>query len=266
MAAKRSITGNTAAQERRIQVQIAESIERTHAAKIARELRRAYIDIAMARMNGLFVEAVQKHKDNMLTIMEKMYTRTWQVYGRRMFKLTKSDGEFETKDAITDGFDRARRRWIAEFGSEKVTKIAGTTREQAIELINAAITESIDVEFPLGETARAKLIRSTVAKKGGDLSRFRSFLIARTEVHNAASVANHEAAGLVANKVNKEWLAAEGGDSERSREWHKEMNGVTVAYNDDFIVDGEPMSYPGDPRGSARNVINCRCVVAYMPI
>ena len=24
------------------------------------------------------------------------------------------------------------------------------------------------------------------------------------------------------------------------------------------------MSYPGDPRGGAKNVVNCRCVVVYL--
>jgi len=27
-----------------------------------------------------------------------------------------------------------------------------------------------------------------------------------------------------------------------------------------FIVGGEPLSYPGDPTGSAGNIINCRCL------
>ena len=33
--------------------------------------------------------------------------------------------------------------------------------------------------------------------------------------------------------------------------------------DEDVIVGGVPMSYAGDPKGGAANVINCRCVVVY---
>ena len=33
---------------------------------------------------------------------------------------------------------------------------------------------------------------------------------------------------------------------------------------EDFIVGGVPMEYAGDPRGGAKNVINCRCAVIYV--
>ena len=33
--------------------------------------------------------------------------------------------------------------------------------------------------------------------------------------------------------------------------------------NEDFIVGGEEL-YPGDSRGSAANVINCKCTHAYL--
>ena len=32
---------------------------------------------------------------------------------------------------------------------------------------------------------------------------------------------------------------------------------------DDFSVGGEQLEYPGDPSGSAENVINCKCVIGY---
>jgi hypothetical protein len=36
-----------------------------------------------------------------------------------------------------------------------------------------------------------------------------------------------------------------------------------IPLNADFIVGGEAMAYPGDPRGSAANVINCRCSLVF---
>ena len=62
--------------------------------------------------------------------------------------------------------------------------------------------------------------------------------------------------------MKREWVAAQG---ERTREDHSAANGQIVSMNQPFIVGGEELMYPGDPNGSAENVINCRCIVAYVP-
>ena len=48
------------------------------------------------------------------------------------------------------------------------------------------------------------------------------------------------------------------------RESHEEADGQTVPLEQDFIVDGEPLMYPGDgSRASIENWINCRCLAIY---
>jgi hypothetical protein len=37
-----------------------------------------------------------------------------------------------------------------------------------------------------------------------------------------------------------------------------------VGKDEPFIVMGEQLDYPGDPVGSAGNVINCRCTQIYI--
>lgn len=46
-----------------------------------------------------------------------------------------------------------------------------------------------------------------------------------------------------------------------TRQWHVSADGQTVNTNEPFYVDGEELDYPGDPSGSAANIINCRCFV-----
>ena len=58
----------------------------------------------------------------------------------------------------------------------------------------------------------------------------------------------------------KRWLATQ---DERSRPSHLAVGGTTIPIEEDFIVGGARMGYAGDPRGGARNVINCRCVILY---
>lgn len=56
--------------------------------------------------------------------------------------------------------------------------------------------------------------------------------------------------------MGKTWITV--GD-DRVRPAHAAANGETVPINQPFIVGGEKLFFPGDPRGSPWNIINCRC-------
>ncbi len=61
-----------------------------------------------------------------------------------------------------------------------------------------------------------------------------------------------------AEQLETEWHA--GPATANAREEHQAMDGTRVALGEDFVLpDGTRMSGPGDPRGGARNVANCRC-------
>jgi hypothetical protein len=57
-------------------------------------------------------------------------------------------------------------------------------------------------------------------------------------------------------KFNKKWLTRLDGNE---RPTHADANEQTREPSQPFSVGGEPLMFPGDPRGSAGNVINCRC-------
>ena len=87
--------------------------------------------------------------------------------------------------------------------------------------------------------------------------RQRAATIARTEVFRAVNESHYIT--FRDNGIQyKEWLTAR---DERVREAHAIADGQKVAMNEPFIVGGEKLMYPGDPSGSAGNVVNCRCVV-----
>lgn len=66
-------------------------------------------------------------------------------------------------------------------------------------------------------------------------------------------------AGDVGVQLEKAWVFV---SDERTREDHAAMDsGDYIPLDEDFDVGGEAMEYPGDPSGSAENVINCRCSV-----
>ena len=43
------------------------------------------------------------------------------------------------------------------------------------------------------------------------------------------------------------------------------MKGKKVGLTEEFTVGGANMLYPGDPKGGASNLCNCRCTCAYIP-
>jgi HK97 family phage portal protein len=89
-----------------------------------------------------------------------------------------------------------------------------------------------------------------------DLSVTRARLISRTEMNRTENSGQKE--GYKQNEFvnSKGWLCM---DLPTSREAHLAADGQEVGLNDDFVVDGQQMEYPGDPRGDAGNVCNCEC-------
>jgi len=86
--------------------------------------------------------------------------------------------------------------------------------------------------------------------------RQRAATIARTEIFGCVNQTYQMT--MQENGVQKkEWLTAQ---DERVRDGHREADGQIVKIEEPFSVGGEYLMYPGDPSGSAGNVIGCRCV------
>ena len=82
--------------------------------------------------------------------------------------------------------------------------------------------------------------------------------IARTEVlssSNAGTMHGYGQSGIV---KKKEWLATR---DAKTRDEHGTADGQVVLLKNDFVIAGEKLSFPGDPKGSPGNIINCRCTI-----
>ena len=69
-----------------------------------------------------------------------------------------------------------------------------------------------------------------------------------------------------APELLKEWLSSR--DEERTRKSHFKIDGTRIPIDEKFILqnrDGTTveMSRPGDPEGTAEQVINCRCTLGF---
>lgn len=104
---------------------------------------------------------------------------------------------------------------------------------------------------------RQRAYASREAERSESVWRVRAERIGRTE---AQAALNHGSLnGMLAEDVPvKVWIAT--GDP-RTRDDHLEAHGQCVPTADPFEVGGELLAHPGDPSGSARQTIQCRCVM-----
>lgn len=256
---KRLITGLTPTREQAFQEREMLRIARASESAIRREISRAYRAIARGNEG-----AQQEHEQRMNSILTRIYSAAFKVFGQRMWNAVqrKYAPPFEQKRSgdvpLTPQFDLARRLWIQASAAFKVTEITGTTLEQAQELVRLATEQAI--ADGLDEKQTAMLIQRYIAEKGGQLSRLRSRIISRTESHSASNASTQMAAKASGLPMQKEWIASGG---ERTRISHASAHGQKVEMDEPFIVGGERLMQPGDPSGSAKEVINCRCVAGY---
>jgi len=210
------------------------------------------------RITGTAIHA-DEHVVIMGTILRALWKDTINAVGRvdNLVDIKSEDAEF---------LEEVLRRYIEAYGQIRISQISLATHKQIQEAIHTGLRkgESIDeVVARLQETAP-------------QLSRLRSEVIARTEVHSAAIFTSMESAKASPFELLKEWASADdhrtrdfGEGSETTNEFnHRVMDGVAVPMDAKFLVPHklgftEALDFPGDPNGSASNIIRCRCALTY---
>ena len=157
-----------------------------------------------------------------------------------------------TGDKLNEAVEAAKHStWLRGkllTSTQKITGINSTTQK----LVASQLQQGL--EAGEGLPGLAGRIKDTL---GGNLARAQS--IARTSTAGAVGSGRHE--GMKDAHVDKKgWLSSH---DLKVRDAHKTADkkyadGIDV--NLPFNVDGENLMFPGDPSGSAGNIINCRCV------
>jgi uncharacterized membrane protein YheB (UPF0754 family) len=170
--------------------------------------------------------------------------------------------QLETKQDEESLFEKLIAEYLERFGAAKIFQITETTRKQIMGVIKEGQKEG------LGSQQIADLMRAAIPS----FSRSRSMLIARTETHGSSQFASLRTAQQSTRPLVKKWNSVE---DARTRSIlmddthdHRVIDGQRVALEQSFMVPTifgtkEPLLYPGDPNGTAGNVINCRCSMTY---
>lgn len=115
------------------------------------------------------------------------------------------------------------------------------------------ILRAIDAH-PGDINAQAQAVQNVLDATGTEDWRNRAQTVAVTEVHRAWNMGGFALAARFSG--TKEWIAK---DDSATRPGHRRADGQIVPIMQPFIVSEQALMFPGDPAGSAWNVVNCRC-------
>ena len=193
-----------------------------------------------------------------------IYDQIGQKEGLWMGKFINREIKQGTKDFTFNKFLSEWSRRLLEFllneSSVRITSVRRTFIKYIQEVLAQGIADGKDISEIATDLQRLIQRRN--------FYRWQALTIARTETTTAAnfaSIVSADVSGVVSDKM---WISARDARTRRkpkNKFDHFNMNGVKVGVNEDFIVSGEKMRFPGDPKGSEGNVINCRCSSAIVP-
>lgn len=249
------IAGNTARQRHLVKmIRLMMSLERVFANNVKPVINSQFINTAAAIDMGVggidFV--IEQYNFRLRTIYEKNYRRIAKIFfdeAMSNFDTGKGISPTETKTMAED-FWNELNIWIRIEAARRVKKINDTTKKVLKKIVKTGIEEG------QSNANIAKKIREV----GKISSKSRAATIARTETHTAANHSIQTTMEKTRIRMEKEWVSAK---DARVRIDHNLADGERVPINEMFQNTGEPMEYPGDPSGSAWNVVNCRCIVIY---
>ena len=266
------VTERARQRERTIQIQLLAPIEAAARIRLAREFDRLGRELArmFRESEGTLPrldDALAAHAEKLRLILNRLYIEVGDVIAPRIREAVGKSfgGRYSEKQALDSDtlFRLAMRQFIEGQSGARIAEITETTLSQ-LQTALATITEE-----GLGERAGAKLIREAT---GGDIAGFRARRIARTEAHTASQFASQTQIEQLNIQYVKRWVSVQ---DQRVRDIsdgdqfdHKAANGQKRKRNERYDIKKlkggtEALDFPGDPKGSPANIINCRCVPVY---
>lgn len=235
------------AQQRRLHSNIYEANSRLTAIALRRAIRKDVKDSNVQNLAQL--EFIQT--DNLRKTLIDRFEKNGKRYGNTIFK------DLEQQKRFNPVFSAAWARYVLrQYGQNigsKITILRDTIAVQVANEVRKNIEEGADIVTDLTNEIQ-KVVNSN------SFYRWQAERIARTETTTAMNTATEVAAEETGIEYEKQWLSAGDGNERPS---HQALNGQKIGKQDRF---DNGLRYPGDPLGSASEVVNCRCTQLYIPI
>ena len=237
------------------------------------KMERQYIAKLRKWYNAEYAKGVQQFVDEGRIIVqglfpvaflskfyEEYYEETGLHFANWYFKNYKKFIKKESAEQYQNQWRTSFASYGAAVAKTNVTLVQGTALKTLIALTTKL---SRDPEFQaLGAAEQARILR----RQFDGYSKYQAERFIRTETTAISNKAILESATTIfpADQLYKEWSTTL---DNRERASHKAADGQDpIPYDQPFIVQGEELMHPGDRRGSASNVVNCRCAAIPVPI
>lgn len=193
-----------------------------------------------------------------ITPMQSAYRKVYETVGLKFARITYSwikQAAVGRKALNEDAFFNQKwRQLMIRFyeneSAERISEVTETTKEEVRKLL----AENVDLTV----SELATMLESA------SFNRNRALRIARTETTTAANQGAMIGGADSDYEVGKGWLKIA---DKNTRPSHMAMDSQEVIpFDEKFIVGGELLEYPGDIKGSAKNVIQCRCSLMVIPL
>lgn len=181
-------------------------------------------------------------------MMKDLYGRVGGHFAERSYNQLR--GEKFHKKQENQWIDWLRNYAVTKSG-KRIQDITNTTLKRVQGVIQQGISEGLST----------REIASRIENSNA-INRVRARVIARTEIITASNAGHDAGARATGLELNKEWITTLVG----ARDDHIAVDGQVVAMNEQFIVGGQMAEFPGDPKLTADQACNCRCVLTHIPV
>ncbi len=213
---------------------------------------RQYLDAAKLLQQGVndVDHAVNLQQFRLRAIFKTHYKKVFTTAYKETLKHLEQVDKLEKAVEMDATFQASMESWVQTTTAQKVTQINGATKRA----IQKRIQKGVDAGMGYKEIA------TSVRKLKGITTNYRAGMIARTETHGAFNYATDKAVEGTGRSYTRVWSSSL--DS-RTRAAHLRANRQRRKQGVPFDVWSEHLMFPGDPGGSAKNIINCRCALTY---
>ncbi len=192
--------------------------------------------------------------DNLYQSMLDRYQKNGIKFGNNIYNDLRI--QLQNKKRFNPLFSREWAKFVNDvYATELIRKIV-SVRQTIVEEIEREVNNAIeqgDDMIGLTQTIE-KVVNSN------EFYMWQAERIARTEVGSAMNTATQKAVDELGVSVKKRWISSLDG---RERPSHRQTNGETVGEKERF---SNGLLRPHDPSAPASEVINCRCVLQYIPL
>lgn len=198
------------------------------------------------QLKGKVGAAIEKQSDSWEKTLKAIASVLIEDFGNAIAEdlgATKSERKWSF-----DPFSLLVQAWLAQHAAEGVTSILATNLEEVRQVISSGVNEGLSVAQ----------IGSKLRDFYSDRNAYRAMRVARTEVSSAAGYGQREAARQSGVASKKQWISSR---DERVRTEHQEVDGEIKGFDEPY---SNGLMYPGDTSGPPEQVIQCRCVEAYL--